>query len=187
MHLIIFDESDVIPLLFICSKKELGGGTVLDLGVYVIQLSQWCFERAPTAIQATGELNDDGCDVSMRAELTYSDGGVARITTSALEQLTNVAVIRGTKGTIRLPNFWCPTDLTATDGSEKTWTLPQGKHEFNFINSAGLSYEAEEVRRCIRAGLTQSDSVTHNNSLVIAQIEDAIRKQIGVQYDADLV
>lgn len=49
----------------------------------------------------------------------------------------------------------------------------------------GLSYEADEVRRCIRLKLTQSDSVTHNNSLVIARIEDEIRKQIGVEYPAD--
>lgn len=158
---------------------------MLDLGVYVIQLSQWCFERAPTAIKATGTLNADGCDTSMRAELTYSDGGVARIATSALEQLSNLAVIRGTKGTIRLPSFWCPISLTAPDGSEKQWPLPEAKHAFNFNHSAGLSYEAEEVRRCIRAGLSQSDSVTHNNSVVIAQIEDEIRKQIGVQYDVD--
>lgn len=158
---------------------------MLDLGVYVIQLSQWCFGRAPIDIKATGQLNEDGCDIDMQAVLTYSDGGVARIATSALRQLTNVAVIRGTKGTIRVPDFWCPTAVTAIDGSEKTWTLPVGKHEFNFKNSAGLSFEAEEVRRCVRAGLTQSDSVTHNNSLVIARIEDSIRKQIGVVYEAD--
>lgn len=168
------------------STKELGGGTVLDLGVYVIQLCQWCFGRPPTAIAATGQLNEDGCDVAMQAELTYSDGGSARIATSALQELTNVAVIRGTKGTIRLPSFWCPLSLTAPDGSEKTWQLPQAKHPMNFHNSEGLSFEAEEVRRCLRAGLTQSDSVTHNNSLVIAQIEDAIRKQIGVKYDVDV-
>lgn len=71
------------------------------------------------------------------------------------------------------------------DGSEKTWPLPETKRKFNFMNSAGLRYEAEEVRRCIRAKLIQSDSVKHNDSLIIANIEDEIRKQIGVVYEAD--
>lgn len=71
------------------------------------------------------------------------------------------------------------------DGTEKTWPLPQAKLEFNFINSAGLSYEAEETRKCIRAGKKESELVTHNESLIIARIEDEIRKQIGVKYPED--
>lgn len=55
----------------------------------------------------------------------------------------------------------------------------------NFINSSGLRYEAEEVRKCVRNGLTQSSIVSHNESLIIAKIEDDIRKQIGVVYPAD--
>lgn len=71
------------------------------------------------------------------------------------------------------------------DGTEKTWPLPEAAHEFNFTNSAGLAYEADEARRCIRSKLIQSDAVKHNDSLVIAQIEDEIRKQVGVRYAAD--
>lgn len=85
----------------------------------------------------------------------------------------------------QLKDFWCSTSLIAQDGTEKSWALPDAKHAFNFKNSAGLSYEAEEVRRCIRSKSIQSNSVTHNNSLVIARIEDEIRKQIGVKYAAD--
>lgn len=63
--------------------------------------------------------------------------------------------------------------------------MPQAKHEFNFINSCGLRYEAEEVRKCIREGKKESENVTHNESLLIANIEDEIRKQIGVKYPED--
>lgn len=158
---------------------------MLDLGVYVIQVSQWVFDSKPLSIKATGKLNEDGCDVEMEAELTYSNGGVAKIRTSAVEELSNKAVVRGTKGTITVNDFWSPTSVITVDGTEKQWTLPKGKHAFNFKNSAGLSYEAEEVRRCIRAGLTESSSVTHDNSLTIAHIEDTIRQQIGVEYPCD--
>ncbi|XP_059616569.1 trans-1,2-dihydrobenzene-1,2-diol dehydrogenase-like [Phlebotomus argentipes] len=166
--------------------KKLGGGTVLDLGVYTIQVSQWAFREPPKEIKATGELNADGVDIGVKAELIYSRG-VARIQTSASTKLKNEAVIVGTKGQITLNDtFWCPISLTDIDGSVKTWPLPPGRHpHFNFPNSCGLRYEAEEVRKCIRGGLLQSDVVSHNESLVIAKIQDEIRRQIGVKYDAD--
>ncbi len=63
--------------------------------------------------------------------------------------------------------------------------MPEAKHKFNFMNSSGLGYEAEEVRKCIQNGLVQSSIVSHNESLIIANIEDEIRKQIGVVYPAD--
>lgn len=85
----------------------------------------------------------------------------------------------------QLNSFWCPTTLIDIDGTEKIWPLPEAKHKFNFINSSGLGYEAEEVRRCILAKKIQSDSAKHNDSLIIAHIEDEIRKQIGVNYAAD--
>lgn len=78
-----------------------------------------------------------------------------------------------------------PTTTVDIDGTEKSWPLPEAKYEFNLMNSAGLRYEAEEVRKCIRAGQLESDNVTHNDSLLIAQIEDEIRKQIGVKYPED--
>lgn len=83
-----------------CRKKELGGGTVLDLGVYVIQLSQWVFQQAPKSIKASGTLNANGVDVDMQAEIQYGTDEVAHISTSALKKLSNTAIIRGTKGEI---------------------------------------------------------------------------------------
>ncbi|XP_055685610.1 trans-1,2-dihydrobenzene-1,2-diol dehydrogenase-like [Lutzomyia longipalpis] len=167
-------------------QKKLGGGTILDLGVYTIQVSQWAFREPPKEIKATGNLNDDGVDIEMKAELIYSNG-VAKIQTSATKKLKNEAVIIGTKGQITLNDtFWCPISLTDVDGTVKTWPLPQARHpHFNFLNSCGLRYEAEEVRKCITAGQLQSDHVSHNESLIIAKIEDELRRQIGVKYDAD--
>lgn len=79
----------------------------------------------------------------------------------------------------------CPTSITDVDGSEKSWSFPEAKHGFNFPNNGGLRYEADEVRKCIRAGKKESDYVTHNDSLLIARLMDEIRKQIGVKYPED--
>lgn len=81
-------------------QKELGGGIIIDMGVYVIQLSQWVFKEAPKSIKARGTLNSSGVDSSMEGELRYSDDKVAHISASGIKTLKNTALIRGTKGEI---------------------------------------------------------------------------------------
>uniref|UniRef100_A0A182QFW5 Trans-1,2-dihydrobenzene-1,2-diol dehydrogenase n=1 Tax=Anopheles farauti TaxID=69004 RepID=A0A182QFW5_9DIPT len=166
--------------------KSLGGGTVLDLGVYTIQVCLWAFGgKAPEKVVATGVLNEEGVDLEVTAELHFPGGGVGRMKTSALHQLRNTAVIRGSKASMTLHDFWCPLKLTDTDGKVREDNLPAAQHPFNFQNSCGLRYEAEEVRQCIGAGRLQSTSVPHAESLLIAHIQDEIRKQVGVVFPAD--
>lgn len=78
----------------------MGGGTILDLGIYAIQLLQWVYQAEPKSIQATGKLNDEGVDVEVLAEFSYGDNKVGKLKTSALETLDNTAKIIGTKGQI---------------------------------------------------------------------------------------
>jgi hypothetical protein len=48
----------------------------------------------------------------------------------------------------------------------------------------GLGYEAEEVMRCLREGLTESPLVPLATTLEVMGIMDAVRAQIGVEYPA---
>lgn len=87
---------------------------------------------------------------------------------------------------IKLPSFWCPTNLTDIDGNAKEWELPKQKlGEFEFRNSCGLRYEAEEMRKCINQGLLECEVVTQQESLLIARIQDEIRRQIGAKFSED--
>jgi dihydrodiol dehydrogenase / D-xylose 1-dehydrogenase (NADP) len=76
--------------------------------------------------------------------------------------------------------------LTDIDQNLKEWPLPKEKiGKFEFHNSAGLRYEAEEMRRCINEGLFECPIVTQQESLIIARIEDEVRRQIGVKFAED--
>lgn len=167
-------------------KKALGGGTILDLGVYTIQFCQWIFEKAPISINATGIVNDDGVDIDVTAELNYGNNRVAKMRTSFLENLDNTARIVGTKGSMTVPDFWTPTLIIFHDG--KAWNFTEtaiAKRDFIYLNSIGLRYEPEEVRKAIRAGKLENEKITHEDSLQIARIQDEIRRQLGVKFPAD--
>lgn len=151
-----------LPIFLIYRLKKLGGGTILDLGIYCLQFASLIYNEYPENVKAAGFLNEDGVDVSMSATLTYKGNRTATIMTHGLAQLPNEAHICGTKGSIKVPNFWCPTMVELPSGT-KTAPLPKLKYETNFINSAGLSYEAVEARDCILKGKSLMDLKTNEN------------------------
>jgi dihydrodiol dehydrogenase / D-xylose 1-dehydrogenase (NADP) len=79
---------------------KAGGGSVLDLGIYPIQIALWVFREMPSRVMAFGKLNDDGLDMEYNGEFIFPNGGVAKFKVSCLTPLTNSAKIKGTKGTI---------------------------------------------------------------------------------------
>lgn len=177
---VVIDEIDRLRL------KELGGGTTLDLGVYVLQFAQLVFgPSAPESVVAQGYLNENGVDTSTSVTLKYKGGKTATLNTHSKVKLPNEAYVIGTKGTIKvIEPFWCPTTIT-TPEKTKEFILPTASKPFNFTNSAGLRYEAMEVRRCLRQDLLESPKITHEDSIILAQLEDEIRRQLGVVYDQD--
>jgi dihydrodiol dehydrogenase / D-xylose 1-dehydrogenase (NADP) len=81
--------------------------------------------------------------------------------------------------------FWCPTGLELPSGEKLDFPLLPTQKEFNYANSVGLAYEAEEVRRCLKEGLTESPGLSLDESLSIARVMESIRKQVGVNYPQD--
>ncbi|KAJ8736201.1 hypothetical protein PYW08_006857 [Mythimna loreyi] len=167
-------------------KKEYGGSAVLDIGIYLLQLSQYIFKEEPQKVTAVGNLNDSGVDVTETMILEYGSGKRAVLNSHVGLTLWNRATIYGTKGRITLEDpFHFPDKVTAVDGTLKTFPLHTSSLLNNFGNSAGLVYQAVEVARCIRAGLIESPRMSHKESLVLAKLMDTVRSQLGVHYDAD--
>jgi dihydrodiol dehydrogenase / D-xylose 1-dehydrogenase (NADP) len=165
--------------------KTLGGGTVLDLGVYCVQFASLIFGESPEKIVAGGYQNEEGIDLSTSSTLIYSGGRTATLITNSRVVLPCDAIAVGTKGILKLPNpMWCP-DKLETPNETLEFPLPVTDKSTNFCNSQGLSYQCQEVRRCLLNGLTESPILSHDETLRIAEIMEAIRKQVGVVYPQD--
>lgn len=95
-------QSDFDQFTTCFSAKELGGGTILDLGVYCLQFSQFVYKGLkPEKVIASGHLNSHGTDSAASAILTYS-GGITTFSTSAVVDLPNEAIVVGTKGILKV-------------------------------------------------------------------------------------
>ncbi|XP_008301296.1 trans-1,2-dihydrobenzene-1,2-diol dehydrogenase-like isoform X2 [Stegastes partitus] len=177
-----------LPLMHIprSSQKELGAGTMLDLGIYCLQFICMVYNREkPECIQATGTCQETGVDESVIVTLKFSNNRLAVFTSSSAMALPNSAIIVGTKGTIQIPDhMWCPTTLDV-NGKVTQYPLPEPYLPLNCIKSTGMRYEAEEVRQCLLKGLKESAVMSHSDSVLLAGLEDEIRKQVGVVYSQD--
>ena len=172
------------------TDPSLGGGSILDVGVYTISFATMIFggER-PEKIHAQGSLLSTGVDDLAVMTLTYSRGRIAQLSCSISYDMSCDAVVCGTKGELRLPHpFWCPTRLDSPEGVydketiSKEYPLPKPHIPGNYPNCTGLRYEAQEVHTCLKQGKRESSVMPLDESLVVIEVAEEVMRQIGVVY-----
>lgn len=161
-------------------NPDLGGGSLLDVGVYPISFASMVFGRPPVEVTGLGYIGDYRSDEQGAALLKYEDGAIADLIFALRTEAVNDAYIYGAEGFIKLEEvFAVPTRATLYRDKEPVETL-----EEPIIGNA-LNYEAEEVMRCLREGLKESPYMPLDESLQIMHIMDEIRKPWGLKYSND--
>lgn len=156
----------------------LGGGALLDLGVYPIALASR-FLGELSLVGATGRMASTGVDSHVGMVVSGQDTTMGMLSCSLEARLPNRAVLIGTLGRIEVEQWWSPTAFTLhRNGSEdETFSFP---HRAN-----GYEHEAEEVALRIAAGEVESPLMTWEESVRIARMLDEIRGRLGVSYLED--
>lgn len=156
--------------------QNLGGGSLLDVGIYPVFLSLLVLGK-PTSIKAVASIGKTNVDETCGMLLKYPDNKMAILHSSIVTKTSTEAFIYGTKGTIRINTRWHePTSLTVmVEGKEP-------KDYFFEFDSNGYSYEIEEVQRCLRAKKLGSELLSHHFSLDLIELLDEIRMIAGIYY-----
>ncbi|HMD67609.1 MAG TPA: Gfo/Idh/MocA family oxidoreductase [Chitinivibrionales bacterium] len=152
----------------------LGGGSLLDVGVYSVAMAFMIFNRGPSALASTASLGTTGVDEQAAAILRYDKGEMALLSSAIIARTANEANIFGTGGSIRIPSFWRAVTATVSAGDTREISIP--------FRANGYEYEAEEVMRCVAEGRLESDMMPLSESLDIMATMDAIRAQWGLVY-----
>ena len=157
-------------------KKALGGGSMLDVGVYPLYLATSLL-GVPDQIKVISKLGETGVDEYTNIALQYTTGATAHLIAAIVFQTNIEATIIGTKGRINIKNPW----FKATDF---TVQLNKGTiEEFHQPHlSNGFEHEIKEVMHCLDNGLLQSEKLSHALSLSMSKITEAVLKEAGVVY-----
>jgi predicted dehydrogenase len=147
---------------------ELGGGALLDLGVYPVSFASMLL-GTPQRIVSVIEPAFTGVDAQTSMLFTYASGAQALLTCSSIARSPTRADIVGTEARIEIDtDFYRPSSFTLiTRTGERTRFEPP--HE-----GWGLRHQADEVARCLREGLLESPLMTLDESISIMETMDAV-------------
>jgi predicted dehydrogenase len=156
--------------------RALGGGALLDLGIYPISLAHLLL-GAPDQVRSWAKISPEEVDENTGVLLGYDSGAVAALTCGIIGETSVTATVAGTTGRIELPApFFRPDHLTLHRAGAEPEVIRAE------VVGGGYQYEAAEVQRCLAAGLTESPLVPHAVTLEVMGLLDTIREQIGVSY-----
>lgn len=156
----------------------LGGGALLDVGVYVLSFAQVVAGNKTPRIKASARLAPTGVDESTSILLDWHSGVRAHLSCSVGQKQSNYARIFGSKGTITIPDFWMARSAILESGNEKT-TFEDTR------TTMGYEFEAQVVTRLVREGKKEDDLLSKAFSLRLGATMDAVRKQTGVRYPGE--
>ncbi len=159
-------------------KKSLGGGSLLDIGIYPIFAALSTLGK-PIDIDAKATFFENGVDSSCEMVFNYDSGVKAFLKSTLLDNTPTEAIFHCEQGIIKInTRFHEPSTVTLIqDGKEET--LDFG------CNTIGYNFEVIHFNELIRQGKTESPIMTYEFSRNLMRLLDDVRNLIGLQYTAD--
>jgi predicted dehydrogenase len=154
-------------------RPDLGGGALLDMGVYPLTLAHTLL-GVPESVEATGEMRDDGLDLTASAFLRYGDGRFAHALTSLRSFVGAGATIGGGRGFITYDQPF----LFA--GGFRVETPPMGTPRAVTVELEGRGYVPmfRAVSEAIADGLLEHPMRPLRDTIEVLEIMDDVRRQL---------
>ncbi len=154
----------------------LGGGALMDVGIYTLSFASMVFQRQPSRVSGMAHIGEMAVDEQAGIMLGYDAGEMALLYTSIQCSTPHCAYIMGRKGMIRIhPPFWRGTTASLVrNGNE---TVVERRYDGN-----GYNCQAEAVGRYLRDGKLESDVITLDETVAIMGTMDTVRDRIGLKF-----
>lgn len=158
-------------------NPALGGGALLDVGIYPISYATFLLDKLPDKIVSSAVIGKSRVDEQNVIIFQYEDGVIADLSSSISGESGMDALIVGEEGYIKVDNFWKAESAQMYDNNHRC--IEDFKASFK---ANGYEYEAYEVNRCIREGKLESPIHPLQSTLDIMTLMDEIRSQWGLVY-----
>ena len=169
-------DSATHPRLF---DPSLGGGALLDVGVYPISLASMVL-GSPVRVSSEARMGATGVDEHDAMVFAHRHGELALLACAITLNTSLDAMLIGERGSIWIhPPFWKAKAMTLTreDGRQELLEFP--------FAGLGYQFEAIEFMDCLRSGRVESEIMPLDESLSIMKTLDLLRKQWGLKYPMD--
>lgn len=156
------------------AQPELGGGALLDLGIYPAAFAVDVL-GLPSSVHATGQLTEAGVDATLAMTFGY-ERAVAQLQTTMLARTHNAAEIAGTAGRITVhETFYAPSRFTVHPLDGEPWEVAPDVAD-------GFQYQVAEVARRVHSGELESPLRPWAETVGTMAALDEVRRQVGVVF-----
>ena len=162
------------------AKPELGGGALLDLGVYVLNFASMVFGNDVTDIASICTFNEFGMDMQDSITLRYRDGRMAVLNATARATTDRCGIIYGTKGFIKVENINNIEAITVFDNGRKKIANYKAPRQIT-----GYEYEIQSCLKALSEKWIECPEMPHSESLRMLNMMDFIRKSNGVKFPGE--
>lgn len=158
-------------------RPELGGGSLLDLGIYPVSFA-WDVFGAPQTVIAHATMTPAGVDRETAIILGYPSGAHALLQVQMSGLGPNRAAIVGTAGRIEIESVWYNVvGFTRYDAAGEV------VERFDkTVAGRGMHFQAAELERIVASGKLEGDILPPSESVAIMGTLDEVRRQIGLTY-----
>ena len=180
IKLVIADHSQYLPDVPRLWEPDLGGGALLDLGIYPVSFAVRVL-GFPAAVSAKATLTGQRVDETTSIIFEYESGAQATLTTCMSAAGPVTATVLGTFGRIEIANsFYSQTSFTVYNQGGEVIQRYDEK-----IAGVGRQYQGLHLEKCVAEGLRESPILSISESVEIMRLMDGIREQIGVKYPTE--
>ena len=166
-------EIDMSSRLF---KKSLGGGSLLDIGIYPIFAALSSLGQ-PVDIDAKATFFENGVDSSCDMIFNYDEGVKAFLKSTLLENTPTEAIFSCEKGIIKInTKFHQPSTVTLIRGGKEE-TIDFG------YTTIGYNFEIIHFNELLRSGIKESPIMTFDVSRNLMKLLDEVRTIINLDYN----
>lgn len=157
-------------------NPDLGGGSLLDVGIYPISMASFIYGKQPETIRSSVRFGPTGVDEQAAMIFMYGGGQMAVLSSAVTLWTQRETIIFGTGGFIHIYGPWHQLRRVCVnvDGNEMIEEFPR--------IGRGYAYQALELMSCLNAGKTESEIMSLDETLAIMETMDAIRKQWNFKY-----
>jgi predicted dehydrogenase len=155
-------------------NAALGGGCLLEMGIYPVALARLFIQHDPVAIQVVAHKAPNGVEDDVAMLLDYgdsADGAVATLATSFRSKLQNWAYIIGEEGYIAIPDFWQARECSLYHLNSCIDHFDDGR------TSLGFNYETVSVNEDILAGRQQNQIMPWSNTIRFQQDMERVKQK----------
>ncbi len=159
----------------------LGGGALLDVGVYCVSFASMVLGRASGSV-GISHLGETGVDEQASVVLEHEGGRLANLSIGIRTTTPQEATIMGTEAYVRIhAPWWRPESMTISRPGTEDETVEAP------VSGNGFGYEAAEVMRCLEAGKTESEIMPLDETVSVMRTMDSIRAAWGLRYPGEEV